>query len=44
MPAVAAKLALLAVFPALVVALGVLRSDEWGRLQSWRFGRRSRPR
>jgi O-antigen/teichoic acid export membrane protein len=42
MPTVAAKLALLAVFPALAVAFGVLRPDEWAWLQSWRAGRRSR--
>jgi O-antigen/teichoic acid export membrane protein len=39
LPVVAMKLALLAVFPALVVAFGVLRPDEWARLQSW-LGRR----
>ena len=43
MPTVAAKVALLAVFPALVVALGVLRPEEWARLQNWRRGRRPRP-
>jgi hypothetical protein len=42
MPTVAAKLALLAVFPALVVAFGVVRAEEWARLQSWRAGRRPR--
>ena len=41
LPTVAAKLALLAVFPALVVAFGVVRPEEWAWLQRWRAGRRS---
>jgi O-antigen/teichoic acid export membrane protein len=42
LPTIAAKLALLAVFPALVVALGVVRPEEWQRLQRWRAERRAR--
>jgi Na+-driven multidrug efflux pump len=42
LPTVAAKLALLAAFPALVVALGVVRPEEWQRLQRWRVERRAR--
>jgi O-antigen/teichoic acid export membrane protein len=39
LPVVAMKLALLAVFPALVVAFGFLRHDEWARLRDF-VGRR----
>jgi O-antigen/teichoic acid export membrane protein len=42
LPTIAAKLALLAVFPALVVALGVVRPEEWQRLRRGRAERRAR--